>query len=398
MSSTSDPTPYTAVDRRQAVLIKVHHLIQIIKRVALSTFPYPDGRESLRLIESIFEHHCRTIEQCGEQTLDSVLAEASVDILQFHEIVGFLLRSTNVRNAYELYYPIRHLARLYLGDDVRVTISSEWEYSPYTYPMVFEKLPRHVFIGMPAAESQNALVVPLAGHEIGHSVWRANVQRIQHLLDGQIDRLAGEIERKTAGKKPEPHLFEVSALAVVRERLHRRAEELFCDLIGLITFGPSYILAFTYFLAGQMDAFHPYYPSVSFRARTLQAAAKRWGLPPIPGFLSQLRHHRADLLPAIEQDIEAAVDRALTAISEALIDIVYDVAIERKIPPYDPKAVDSAFETIRRGIPVAYPGTLNTLVNAGWRAYVEEPNSHAWISDVVLKSVELAEVADRIEK
>src|SRR4051812_25114337 len=43
---------------------------------------------------------------------------------------------------------------------------------PFTYPFVFSELPNFVLIGLPASESDNPLIIPLAGHELGHSVWK----------------------------------------------------------------------------------------------------------------------------------------------------------------------------------------------------------------------------------
>jgi hypothetical protein len=37
---------------------------------------------------------------------------------------------------------------------------------------VFKDLPDLMFIGLPACEADNALIVPLTGHELGHSLWR----------------------------------------------------------------------------------------------------------------------------------------------------------------------------------------------------------------------------------
>jgi hypothetical protein len=52
-----------------------------------------------------------------------------------------------------------------------VVISSEWDFSPLTYSLNVSVLPNFLLIGMPVPESGNALILPLAGHELGHSVW-----------------------------------------------------------------------------------------------------------------------------------------------------------------------------------------------------------------------------------
>ena len=89
-------------------------------------------------------------------------------------------RSTNVRNAFQICAPLQRLCECVLEPSIsplrrttRLILSSEWTYQPQVYP---EKdfLPSYVLIGLPAPESSNPLLLPLAGHELGHSLWRAN--------------------------------------------------------------------------------------------------------------------------------------------------------------------------------------------------------------------------------
>ena len=74
----------------------------------------------------------------------------------------------------------------------RLILSSEWTYQPQVYP---EKdfLPSYVLIGLPAPESSNPLLLPLAGHELGHSLWRANnvgdelnLSVVQHVINAIV--------------------------------------------------------------------------------------------------------------------------------------------------------------------------------------------------------------------
>ena len=60
--------------------------------------------------------------------------------------------------------------------ETRLILSSEWDYSPFMYDQITD-LPSFVFIGLPACESANPLLLPLAGHELGHSVWVKNDSR-----------------------------------------------------------------------------------------------------------------------------------------------------------------------------------------------------------------------------
>src|SRR4029079_7231830 len=71
-------------------------------------------------------------------------------------LLGFVLRSTNVRNAFEVFRPLLRLA----GDirdpgvpkgkrKTELVLSSEWDYSPFVYREM-PKLPGFVMIGIPS--------------------------------------------------------------------------------------------------------------------------------------------------------------------------------------------------------------------------------------------------------
>jgi hypothetical protein len=92
--------------------------------------------------------------------------------VRLKRFLGLLLRSSNLRNAFEIYFPIKILSTELLEHNTCVVLSSEWEFSPFIYPVALDELPEFVFIGIPASECHNPLILPLAGHELGHVVWR----------------------------------------------------------------------------------------------------------------------------------------------------------------------------------------------------------------------------------
>lgn len=142
-----------------------------IEELLASDFPIPKTRNStLKPIQALFVKELARIDDVRPAT-DAVkkaaCAHANFMIKQFLPILGFILRSTNVRNAFELADPITRLSKQLLNTDLTFVLSSEWEFSPLTYTLSFEELPDVVFLGLPSFESANALVVPLAGHELG---------------------------------------------------------------------------------------------------------------------------------------------------------------------------------------------------------------------------------------
>ena len=58
-------------------------------------------------------------------------------------------------------------------------------------------MPGFVLIGLPAQESSNPLLMPLAGHEMGHIVWDAENYSKQ-LSDLLLDQVVNEIIKKWA--------------------------------------------------------------------------------------------------------------------------------------------------------------------------------------------------------
>lgn len=65
---------------------------------------------------------------------DVVRANAATLILDLNiylPVLGFILRSSNVRNAFEVFDPLMDMCKAIVGSDVRLIYSSEWDYSPF---------------------------------------------------------------------------------------------------------------------------------------------------------------------------------------------------------------------------------------------------------------------------
>src|ERR1700733_2146910 len=164
------------MDHVDYTIQKLRLVLDQIRSLSDSEFPHPDPQEALDLLRKLFDGDIDRIAKAVaggvEATKVAACAQASSHIARFLPILGFCLRSTNVRNSFELFVPLLQLARQLLGRrDAKLILSSEWEFSPFTYPPVFSQLPNFVLIGLPASESGNALIIPLSGHELGHSVW-----------------------------------------------------------------------------------------------------------------------------------------------------------------------------------------------------------------------------------
>jgi len=140
-----------------------------LERLEHAEFPYPSAEAALQKIKGVFVEHTKMLDLLGADsdpdTISQVCQQQLTDLWDYLPFLGFILRCTNVRNAFEIYTPLERLAWRVLGREVKLLLSSEWDYSPFVYTQD-TLLSGFVFIGIPAHESRNPLVAPLAGHEL----------------------------------------------------------------------------------------------------------------------------------------------------------------------------------------------------------------------------------------
>ena len=117
-------------------LNRVAAVLDEIGRLRQSEFPYSHPREALDLLAERFRKQQSLLEKAAPASTDVINNVCSVslyELLVYLPILGFILRSTNVRNAFEVYAPLLRLARKILGNDTKLIVSSEWELSPFVY-------------------------------------------------------------------------------------------------------------------------------------------------------------------------------------------------------------------------------------------------------------------------
>jgi hypothetical protein len=155
---------------------KLLAVIDQIKRLQLSEFAYEEPKMALFLLLKMYESDLARLSGVNAATDPQIrvqaCAHANARIVRYYTVLGYILRSTNVRNAFEIYDPLLQICKKVYGNDAKLIVSSEWEFSPFTYPAEIDDLPHLMFIGLPSTEAGNSLIIPLAGHEIGHSIWR----------------------------------------------------------------------------------------------------------------------------------------------------------------------------------------------------------------------------------
>ncbi len=399
---------------------KLRLVLDQIKGLSDSEFPHADPQEALTLLRKLFDNDIDRIVKAvaggDEATKAAACAQATSDVARFLPILGFCLRSTNVRNSFELFVPLLQLARQLLDRrDTKLILSSEWDFSPFTYPLVIPELPNFVLIGLPASESGNALVIPLSGHELGHSVWRAYGMEakfqpeLQKKVIDALKRRWADFEAINQTKldvsKVESDMFVRTNWLSALQTSARQVQEMLCDCIAVRIFGESYFHATEYLISphfGNRRA--PNYPDIGTRMRSMEAAADRFKIPHPANFAGRFSEAPCSLDNRGEFLLSLA-DEATKASVNDILDAAEQIATAVKLPLPDVDAANRIYACFKKGVPASKLANLADVINAGWQAYFDndlwEPNSLALdrfgpLNELILKTVEVMEFEIRM--
>jgi hypothetical protein len=403
----------------EATRRKISAFLRKVRALQAGDFAQPDALDALAEIEAVFVDLLASIESlerdsAADANAVSTLCNAVLDqLFTYLPILGFIHRSKSASNPYELYGPLLRLAKKVIGPDTKLVISSEWNFSPYTFFQMRE-LPSYALVGLPASESENALLAPLAGHEFGHSIWV-----LQNAKDSFEKRLTDLIVYEIRKRWKEYSDFFPGAddtkLLEPQERQNwrnahrwteRQVEEVFCDLLGLKVFMEAYLHAFAFLLAPGMEASRvPYYSSAAQRIQYMLQAANKFGAIP-PADLASLFEPAAAAEPTREGYLRAISDAATAALVPELIDYVEQYVASRGLAPLDRAAVAKIVSSIEKLVPDTQSAGLAELLNAGW---VARQNPLLWssvtqianrrdevLNELLLKAAEVLELDERI--
>jgi len=405
-----------------------------------SEFPYSDSRRALRRVKGRFDGLLRMLDDLGPGADVHVIKEHSnlslESCVNYLPVLGFILRSTNVRNGFELVGPLRRLADQLLRPNrkkgeskIQLLLSSEWDYIPLF--RCEADLPGFVMIGLPAHESSNPLLFPLCAHELGHALWGTKEREARYSsdlsgeLDSQIgDRAKWDELRKAFpqfadykrpprdAQEPSPDLFQQSvSFSTVRnvaiQWATMQAEEIFCDFVGLRLFGRAYLLAFTHLLSpGNIGKRLPGYPQPNSRVEHMLKAVEAYSIPD-PGIDADSYDSRPEWELPGDRLLMSLADDAVTCIVDALIDDVEKTAEETKVPVVDQASVEQILGKFRWAVPACGCPSLADILNAGWRVFEDGrfwerlPNIHKKkdqvLKELLLKNIELFEL-EQIDK
>lgn len=412
MSSTKGEPTATKL-RLASARRRVRAFVDQVAELEASDFPHNDGREALAFIRAELDYYLNEMlttlpPNLSDQIVDEVCAEISMTVSKYTAILGFILRSTNVRNAFEVQYPLKQLVAQMISPEAKLIMSSEWAFVPFTYPMTLDLLPDFVLVGAPATESSNVLLFPLAGHEIGHSAWKKHDlnSKLQTLVTRAVARaIEGDAEArdrvlKRIAQRRDGGIGDLQngALATALKQL----EEIFCDLFGLFVFGPSYLYAFEYFMAPGGGTRSPFYPCSLDRVAFMMDAAKAWGIACDGGLFDRWRPSGARA--GIDRDALSFADKATEEVFPELMKLTFKLLQSTKVEPPREAAVARVVTAFNRGIPDDGDATFPEIVTAGWRylraegglAADEDRENYHTLGELMLKSIEVAEFRARI--
>lgn len=266
---------------------KLSAVVRQIENLLLSDFPHELTEEALKLFSAFFGDQILRVERAKTGAPHDLLVQTCITansrISVYLPLLGFLLRSTNVRNNFECYDALLQLSQRLIGPQAKIIISSEWDMSPLTYALSVPVLPGYVLLGMPATELSNALILPLTGHELGHSVWtnedfeskmadKVQNQIHQYLIQDQ--QFSAAFPAHAGLKIDDNELLSNMFLKLIVNDISKltlaQMEEIFCDAIGLNIFGESFVHAFHYLLAPGLGGDRSlYYPPLHIRAQLM---------------------------------------------------------------------------------------------------------------------------------
>ena len=384
-------------------------------------FPYQHSRDALLEIKQIFEVYRERLEQLntlGDQAAPDLALTCSLslrDLFRCLPLLGFIVRSTAVRNAFEVFRPLLDILRKAvepkIGKDSqkrKLVLSSEWTYSPLIYHEI-PVLPGYAFIGLPSSESDNPLLIPLSGHELGHSVWttyKMNLEFVHDFVEAIKDYIRDNWKDYT-DHFPNVKKEELDTVLAVQQTwqqaqswLFAQAKETFCDFIGLRIFGTSFLHAYAYLFAPNVSSPRSVkYPNPIKRVQNLTAAAKDYKFRVPDDYEGMFKDRPLPELTTGEKLQLSIADHVLDSKVNILIKRAKELISKTGIPKPCEKQSGMICERFKFVVPAQKAKSLADIINGAWKAYND---SELWkhlpkinekkedvLKDLVLKNIEI---------
>ncbi|MEA2879916.1 MAG: hypothetical protein QOF14_5112 [Hyphomicrobiales bacterium] len=362
---------------------KIKNIQRTIDGLLDGDFPLSSGRKALSKLRDVFDDLDAKLDRIGrlndEETLKQISSHINLKIYQVLPILGFILRSTNVRNAFELLDPLQTITDAALQGSPYLLLSSEWDYIPFAYPQSLDDLKSFVLIGLPASEAASALLLPLAGHELGHAVWRnlgvggSVAAALQHRCVELYSKDMPAFQNAFPDYKEFDFVNrEILPMAIAKslEFAARQAEELFCDLFAYAIFGSSYLHAFSYIVAPGGGIADSNYPLNETRIAVISRVAASEGRELPTNIQIEFRSERRYAEQRHRYIVKKA-EESVSSITERLWTRILEILRKSNLTRPDPNSATKHAEDFLVGIPTHAPLCLGDVVNAGWIRYAE---------------------------
>jgi hypothetical protein len=372
---------------------KVQSMIDTIDSVKELDFPYEHPLDAVNFIRSLFEerlYHLNSISNA--KAARSMCRRASENIDNLLLAIGFMVRACDIRGPLELQGPLLRLTRQAIGSHVKLVLFSEWRFSPFTelYPGDFGD--KFVLVGLPVPEGGNPLIASLAGHELGHNIWRCLPKALIEIIGKEVknkvtETIKGQLWERFVkafklSKKQEldqDELFDTIYPWRAAETWGiSHCEEMFCDCIGLCIFGEGYLHAFQYLLSPGGGLRNPGYPSVRNRIGALLQASETLGLSVPKTFNEEFDETDVSSDPKQQLLLEVS-DEASHNLVPVLIEIAKQWCANKGIISRDTNEVTRICESFKKVVPATGAKSLADIINAAWKIFLD--NENCWARD-----------------
>lgn len=405
--------------RLEAFIAEIEHLGD-------SDFPYAHSREALNELRQLFETKLADLRALSPATDLGVVKQHCTEALglffDFLPLIGFVLRSTNVRNAFEMFRPLLHMAQQVVEPNIppadrttRLLLSSEWDYSPLTFYRI-PHLTGFVFLGFPAPESGNPLLLPLAGHELGHTVWTTKdfetaltpiiSQSVVDVVTARWAQYEILFSPTYAKEDLQTNMEAVTIWQIAVTWAISQAEETFCDFLGFALFGESFLHAFSYLLAPTLGSRPVGYPALRTRAERLIAWADQKGVARPTDYVDLFGVDLTPTLTPPQLFLLGVADEAVSRIVVELQRRAESAVTDAGIPSASDGEKGRVLQRFKLMVPAERCVTVADILNAAWSAYLDEafwsessiPEGRRAkiLKDLVLKNLEVMEI-ERIQ-
>lgn len=399
---------------------RVDLLLQEIERLDQSEFPYPHSRDALHAIRDVFTRKRKRLRELPDNSSTARMecAIALRDLFRFLPLLGFILRSTNVRNSFEVVKPLYRTCSRLLEDsppgakELKLILSSEWNYSPVTYPE-FPNLPGFVLIGFPAPESSNPLLIPLSGHELGHALWarkKLEAQFSAKIEEALLKAIADRWQDYKATFRVDElnynqlrtDIFSVQTWTPGKTWAMKQAQEVFSDCVGIKIFGTSFLHAFAYLLApGNVGVRLVTYPKMTQRIEYMIRAAHSYSAVIPLDYKEEFDNCPEPPLTPSDKFMLDAADEAMSDVAEDLIKEAGRLAAPGATRN-DDSEVARIYQRFKLAVPALECKSVVDILNAAWRGFEDDElwrdlpqvreNKESVLRELALKNLEIYEV------